>query len=279
MWLSRSFWRQILPVARRRPRLPREQLKSVEIMPVQCPNCGSRFLRESKPRDASEKLAQWRFVSPLRCLDCKTRFVASTLSLGDIRWAHCPKCDRMDLNQWTGKNYEPPFLVGLMVSFGANRWRCEYCRINFASFRKRKEVFTFKRWKNLKSGDAVAQGRARLAEMEAKAQEVRELEEAEALAQARAEAEELAREEAELRMREKAELLASGKANTKKKDVPDLVEPPVSGEKALRVLPGLKAAVVVSGPTVSPKVPEPKPPVNTGDESHRQETTPNEPGQ
>ncbi len=221
-------------------------------MPVQCPNCGSRFLRESKPRDAAEKLAQCRFVSPLRCLDCKTRFVASTLSLGDIRWAHCPKCDRMDLNQWTGKNYEPPFWVGLMASFGANRWRCEYCRINFASFRKRKEVFTFKRWKNLNSGDAVAQGRARMAEMEAKAQEVRELEEAAALAEARAEAEELAREAAQLRMRENAERVASGLANTKKPDGPAASAQPSAPEKALRVLPGLKSAVVVGREPAAP---------------------------
>lgn len=95
----------------------------------------------------------------------------------------------MDLNQWTGKNYEPPFFTGLMCSLGANRWRCEYCRINFASFRKRKEVFTFKRWRNMNTGDAVAQGRARLAGMELKAQEAREIAEAEALAVAKAEAE------------------------------------------------------------------------------------------
>ncbi len=155
-------------------------------MSVQCPKCGSRFLRESQPRDAAEKLARWRFVSPLRCLDCKTRFVASTLSFADLRWAHCPQCDRMDLNSWTGKNYSAPFWMGLWATLGANRWRCEYCRINFASFRKRKEVFTFKRWSNLKSGDAVAQGRARLAEAEARADEERELAEAAARAAARA---------------------------------------------------------------------------------------------
>lgn len=213
-------------------------------MSVQCPNCGSRFLRESKPRDAAERLAQWRFVSPLRCLDCKTRFVASTVSLGDLLYAHCPKCDRMDLNQWTGKNYEPPFFVGLKVSFGANRWRCEYCRINFASFRKRKEVFTFKRWKNLNSGDAVAQGRARLAEMEAKADEARELADAEALAIARAEAEALAREEADERLREKAERQAGADANTKKPEVP------AKEEKKRGVVPGLKSAVVAGAEPV-----------------------------
>ena len=61
----------------------------------------------------------------------------------------------MDLNGWTGKTYvDPPFWVALKVSFGAHRWRCEYCRLNFASFRPRKEVFTFKRWK--KFGEQVA---------------------------------------------------------------------------------------------------------------------------
>jgi len=147
-------------------------------MAIQCPQCGSRFLRESRPRDAAERAGRWRFVSPLRCLDCQTRFIGSTISVRDMFFAHCPRCDCMDLNQWTGKNYIPPFLTGLAVKFGANRWRCEYCRINFASFRKRKEVFTFSRWRNMKSGGAVAEGRARLAEIEAKALEAREQAEA-----------------------------------------------------------------------------------------------------
>ena len=87
-------------------------------------------------------------MSPLRCLDCKTRFVARTFVLSDLRYASCPKCHRMDLNGWTGKTYEPPFFMGLKVGLGAKKWRCEYCRLNFASFRPRKEVFTFKRWLN-----------------------------------------------------------------------------------------------------------------------------------
>jgi hypothetical protein len=63
----------------------------------------------------------------------------------------------MDLNRWTGKTFDPPFWTGLKVTFGANRWRCEYCRLNFASFRPRKEVFTFSRWANMNAapGDVV----------------------------------------------------------------------------------------------------------------------------
>jgi hypothetical protein len=54
----------------------------------------------------------------------------------------------MDLNRWTGKTYtDPPFWVAFKVALGARKFRCEYCRFNFAGFRKRKEVFTFKRWK------------------------------------------------------------------------------------------------------------------------------------
>ena len=60
----------------------------------------------------------------------------------------------MDLNGWTGKTYtNPPFWVAFKVNLGARKWRCEYCRLNFASFCKRKEVFTFKRWR--KFGNAA----------------------------------------------------------------------------------------------------------------------------
>jgi len=120
-------------------------------MSVACPKCGSRFLRDSKPRNFSEKLNQWRLVFPLRCLDCKTRFVARTWTFSDFRYASCPRCKRKDLNAWTGRTYEPPFFMGLKISLGAKKWRCEYCRLNFASFRQRKEVFSFKRWQKLQA--------------------------------------------------------------------------------------------------------------------------------
>jgi len=154
---------------------------------AQCPKCGSRYLRESKRQDESLKTSRWKFEKQLRCMDCKTRFVGNTVSFDDLRHAHCPHCYRMDLNQWTGKNYIPPFWTRFFIRLGAKRWRCEYCRINFASFRARKEVFTFKRWVNLNSGSAVADGRARLAAMEAKAEERRELEEERERAAGRAE--------------------------------------------------------------------------------------------
>jgi DNA-directed RNA polymerase subunit RPC12/RpoP len=117
-------------------------------MSTACPKCGSRYLRPSRTRDLSEQMAQLRLVSPFRCLDCKVRFFAATIVWADLSYARCPRCHRMDLNGWTGKTYtNPPFWVAFKVALGARKLRCEYCRFNFASFRRRKEVFTFKRWK------------------------------------------------------------------------------------------------------------------------------------
>jgi DNA-directed RNA polymerase subunit RPC12/RpoP len=117
-------------------------------MPVACPKCGSRDLRPSRARNFSEKLGKLRLVLPLRCRDCKARFIAPTFLLADLVYARCPACLRMDLSGWPGNSHtDLPFWVALKISFGAKKWRCEYCRLNFASFRERKEVFTFKRWK------------------------------------------------------------------------------------------------------------------------------------
>jgi DNA-directed RNA polymerase subunit RPC12/RpoP len=132
-------------------------------MSLACPSCGSRFLRDSQPRDFNEKVNKLRFISPLRCLDCQTRFVTRTLVVRDLFFARCPECHRMDLNSWTGKTFDPPWFTATKIWFGAKRWRCEYCRVNFASFRKRKEVFTFKRWLNreaeMKARRAAQEGR------------------------------------------------------------------------------------------------------------------------
>lgn len=112
-----------------------------------CPQCGSRYVRPSRTRNASEQLGFFSLRAPYRCRDCKHRFIAPLIMWADLFYARCPGCHRMDLNGWTGKTYTPPFWMGLKVSLGAHKWRCEYCRLNFASFRMRKEVFTFKRWK------------------------------------------------------------------------------------------------------------------------------------
>jgi len=125
-------------------------------VPLACPKCGSRDLRPARPQNDREKYSHYWFVAPLRCKDCRTRFVSRTIFPEDLLFARCPECDRMDLNGWTGKTFTPTGWTWLKCTFGANKWRCEYCRLNFASFRKRKEVFTFSRWKK-RNPTAVAE--------------------------------------------------------------------------------------------------------------------------
>ena len=118
---------------------------------MECPNCGNRFLRPSRPRTLQERLESWFFVSPVRCDHCSHRFVTDILGLAYIGFARCPKCHRMDLNRWTGESYHPKGITKFKVMFGARRFRCEYCRLNFASFRRRKEVFSFHRWARIEN--------------------------------------------------------------------------------------------------------------------------------
>jgi hypothetical protein len=125
-------------------------------MPLACPQCGSRNLRPAHVRNVRERIKAARFISPLRCKDCRTRFVSRTIFPEDLFFAHCPKCSRMDLNGWTGKTFTATGWLSVKVWFGAHKWRCEYCRLNFASFRRRKEIFTFSRWKK-RNPDMVAE--------------------------------------------------------------------------------------------------------------------------
>jgi hypothetical protein len=47
----------------------------------------------------------------------------------------------MDLSRWSRNDYRISFFTGLALSLGANPYRCEYCRVNFVSFRRRKEKY------------------------------------------------------------------------------------------------------------------------------------------
>ena len=104
-----------------------------------------------------------RFISPLRCRDCKTRFVSRTVFPEDLLYAKCPKCDRMDLNGWNEKRPHTSRWTIFKLHLGAYKTRCEYCRYDFASFRKRKETFTFSRWKK-RNPDGVAEKPSDLAD-------------------------------------------------------------------------------------------------------------------
>ena len=115
-------------------------------MSCNCPRCGSRNLDFAHSIKGGPRFAWLRAYKSLKCRDCQERFYGRTVSVDDVRYAHCPKCFRMDLNLWSVKHFEPTKRQSLWMRFGGKRYRCEYCRVNIVSLRKRKEIFTFRRW-------------------------------------------------------------------------------------------------------------------------------------
>jgi len=127
-------------------------------MPLACPNCGSRRLRHAHRRTLSERLWSLVGVYPLRCRDCRLRFTERTWRFSSIRYARCPACWRMDLNTWSPEDHHAKAGQLLLMQLGARPYRCEYCRVNFVSFRKRREKFSFRRWRKYRKFQADAGG-------------------------------------------------------------------------------------------------------------------------
>jgi hypothetical protein len=59
-----------------------------------------------------------------------------------IFFAKCPSCHRMDLSRWTREFYNPTTTTRFMLALSAKPVRCEYCRLNFWSFRLIREKFS-----------------------------------------------------------------------------------------------------------------------------------------
>lgn len=110
-------------------------------MDLQCPECGGKDIRTSQVRTLGEALKNLLGLCPVRCRDCDCRFTSSIWGLVSWRYARCPKCLRTDLSTWDLEYYNPPQSTLFLLMLGGKRMRCEYCRCNFVSFRKRKSRF------------------------------------------------------------------------------------------------------------------------------------------
>lgn len=131
---------------------------SEDRMVPKCPSCGSRNLRYAHLRSPSEKIAKLAGVRPLRCRDCRHRFVHRSWSLSNLSQARCPTCMGADLTTWSRNHYRVSFGRGLLLFFGAHPYRCERCRCNFVSFRKRKRKRVSRRSQGAKSTPSAVDG-------------------------------------------------------------------------------------------------------------------------
>ena len=124
-------------------------------MTPECPSCGGRDLRYAHLRSPSEKIARLAGVRPLRC---RHRFVYRTWKLSDLPHARCPKCLGAELTNWSPSHYHVTFWRGVLLFFGAHPYRCERCRCNFVSFRKRKRKRVSRRRHSAKPTPSSAGG-------------------------------------------------------------------------------------------------------------------------
>jgi hypothetical protein len=106
-----------------------------------CPKCGSKDVRPAKDRGLVESLVSVFGLQAARCHNCAHRYLARPFGFAKLFWAKCPRCYRMDLSTWDPKYYHVRGLTALKLTLGANRWRCEACRCNFASFRPRQRKY------------------------------------------------------------------------------------------------------------------------------------------
>ncbi len=113
-------------------------------MTLSCPNCGSRNLRYSHLRSPLERLYSLAGIRPIRCRDCRTRFTRKIWSFSDLPYARCPQCANMVLSTWSPSHYRVSAKRALLLFLGARPLRCESCRCNFVSFRKRKYRYSRK---------------------------------------------------------------------------------------------------------------------------------------
>jgi len=121
-------------------------------MQLDCPSCGTRDVRVSRPHGLADYLKSWVGVSRLRCRRCNYRWETSVWASGSWRYARCPRCYRQELTSWMEHYYNPPRWTRFLLRLGAHPQRCEVCRCNFASFRSRKDNFA---WRHQTRAEAV----------------------------------------------------------------------------------------------------------------------------
>jgi DNA-directed RNA polymerase subunit RPC12/RpoP len=135
-------------------------------MQWECPECGSRKVKSSRPQGIGERIADWFGITPVRCLACEARWQESLWRIHEIIYARCPRCFGLKLTTWEETYYHVPWSWKVQASLGAKKVRCKACRHNFLSFRK---VKAFRKWENLDPlEDEIQETTISLSEIETK---------------------------------------------------------------------------------------------------------------
>lgn len=102
-----------------------------------CQYCGSFNLRRSRRQSLVEIGKMVLGSYPFRCVACNQRVWVNVWLFSQLPYAKCPKCLGLELTNWPRTHYHSTLWNNLLMTFGANRYRCMGCRHNFLSFRPR----------------------------------------------------------------------------------------------------------------------------------------------
>lgn len=72
-------------------------------------------------------------VRPWRCLRCRRRFYARQIAWELMRYAHCPKCGSLDLQEVAGETVESGWLRSIRRIRNLPSYRCKACELAFHS--------------------------------------------------------------------------------------------------------------------------------------------------
>jgi C4-type Zn-finger protein len=124
-------------------------------MQLTCPTCGTRDVRVSRRQGLVQYMKHLVGISALRCPRCSYRWETSVWSNGSWKYAKCPRCYRQELSKWTTRYYNAPRWTRVLLWLGATPRRCEACRCNFASFKPRKQNFSWRHQVRTEKGIAI----------------------------------------------------------------------------------------------------------------------------
>jgi DNA-directed RNA polymerase subunit RPC12/RpoP len=73
---------------------------------------------------------------PFRCMDCGHRSWINVLLLSKLKYAKCPRCMSLKVVRWPSNTVRLNFRQELLLSAGAQLYRCSICHKAFATFLK-----------------------------------------------------------------------------------------------------------------------------------------------
>lgn len=99
-----------------------------------CPSCGQHECVRLHRRGFLDHAMNLAALKPWRCMRCRQRFYARKVARELMRFAHCPKCGKLELQPVENNFVASGFTATIFRTLRASAYRCDDCQLNFHSF-------------------------------------------------------------------------------------------------------------------------------------------------